>query len=83
MTTKKITGAGGVTIPRELRAELGIPVGTVVDIDTDGEYIMIRKHIPLCRFCRETENVTSVFGIEICSKCAKKIYIKAGKENDK
>ena len=25
MTTKKITSAGSVTIPRELRAELGIP----------------------------------------------------------
>ena len=80
MITKKITGAGAVTIPKELRAELGIPIGTVVDIDTDGEYIMIRKHIPICRFCGGTESVTSVFGIEICRKCAKKIYIKAGAE---
>ena len=78
MTTKKITGAGAVTIPKELRAELGIPIGTVVDIDTDGEYIMIRKHIPICHFCRGIENVKSIMGMEICRECAKKIYIQAG-----
>lgn len=78
MTTKKITGAGSVTIPKELRAELDIPVGTVVDIDTDGEYIMIRKHIPICHFCRGIKNIKSVMGMEICKDCAKKIYIQAG-----
>ncbi len=78
MTTKKITGAGGVTIPKELRAELNIPIGTVVDIDTDGEYIMIRKHIPVCHFCRGIENVKNIMGMEICKDCAKKIYIQAG-----
>ena len=80
MTTKKITSVGAVTIPRELRAELDIPIGTVVDIDTDGEYIMIRKHIPICHFCRGIQNVNKVMGMEICKDCAKKIYIQAGAE---
>ena len=78
MTTKKITSAGSVTIPRELRAELNIPIGTVVDIDTDGEYIMIRKHIPSCHFCRRITDISNVMGMEICKDCAKKIYIQAG-----
>ena len=78
MTTKKITSTGSVTIPKERRAELDISIGTVVDIDTDGEYIMIRKHIPICHFCRGIKDVKKVMDMEICKDCAKKIYIQAG-----
>lgn len=70
-----------VVIPKELRAELGIPVGTAVNIDTDGEYIIIRKHVPVCRFCGGASNVTKVLGSEVCCECAEKIYRKAGKHN--
>lgn len=78
MTTKRITKSGTITLPKELRAQLGIPLGSAVDIDTDGEYIIIRKHIPICFFCRSAEHITKVMGTEICSNCAKKIYLQAG-----
>lgn len=76
--TKRITAAGAVTIPKTVRAELGIPAGTAVDIETDGEYIIIGKHTPLCRCCGSADNIISVLGIEICRKCADIISRKAG-----
>ena len=79
--TKKITTAGAVTIPKTLRSELGIPVGTAVDINTDGDYIIISKHVPLCHFCGSHEKIITVLGIEICKKCAEKIGRKAVEDN--
>ena len=79
--TKKITTAGAVTIPKTLRSELGIPVGTAVDINTDGDFIRISKHVPLCHFCGSPEKIVGVLGIEICKKCAEKIGRKAVEDN--
>ena len=80
---EQVSKAGAVTLPKELRAALSIPIGAVVDIDSDGECIMIRKHIPICHFCRGVKDVKNVMGMEICKGCAKKIYIRAGAENDR
>lgn len=77
--TKKISKSGSVHLAKELRSELGIPVGCAVDIDTDGEKIIICKHIPVCRFCGSAENAVKVFGIEVCKECAEKIREKADK----
>ena len=79
--TKKINKAGAVTLPKTVRTELGIPAGTAVDITTDGDYIIIGKHVPLCHFCGSPENIISVLGAEICTSCAKIISRKAGIKN--
>lgn len=77
--TKKISKSGSVHLPKELRSELGISTGCAVDIDTDGETIAIRKHVPICRFCGSVKSVVSVLEIEICKECAIKIKEKADK----
>ena len=77
--TKKISKSGSVHLAKELRSELGIPVGCAVDVDTDGETITIRKHVPVCRFCGSAESVAKVFDTEICKECAEKIKEKADK----
>lgn len=79
--TKKVTGSGGITLPREIRTELGIPAGSAVDITTDEERIIISKHVPLCSFCGSPENVVRVLKTEICRKCAETISRKAGITN--
>lgn len=73
MIQRKIAKGGKLTIPREMRAELGITVGSPVDISCRDFGIYISKHVPCCRFCGETANVSEVFGIEICRGCAEKI----------
>ena len=77
--TKKISKSGSVNLPKELRSEVGIQLGSAVDIDTDGEYIIIRKHVPVCRFCYSVTDVIDVLGIEICKECALKIKKKVEK----
>lgn len=79
--TKRVNRAGAITLPKVIRAETGIPIGATVDIDTDGDYIMIRKHVPVCYFCGSPENVFKALGIEICRTCAGKISEKAGGVN--
>lgn len=73
MNQKKITRSGAVTIPRELRAKLGIAAGAPVDISAEDYAIRITKHVPSCRFCGETAGVLEVMGIELCLACAEKI----------
>lgn len=79
--TKKISQQGSITLPKSIRAELGIPKGTAVDVTTDGDYIIIGKHTPLCHFCGSPDKVFTALGIEICAGCAQKIYEKAGVKN--
>lgn len=39
----RVTDKGQVTIPKELRDELGIGGGTEVEFDRDGDVLVIRK----------------------------------------
>ncbi len=48
--TKKISRSGAVTLPKTLRTEMGLPIGSAVDIETCGKQIVIKKHTPLCYF---------------------------------
>lgn len=72
-TSKKITKAGGITIPRGMRQETGILPGVPVDVLADGAGIHIAKHVPACRFCGSVEDVAEACGVEVCRDCAGKI----------
>lgn len=73
MTSKKITKNGGFTIPKILRTEAGLFPGAAVDISRENDSLVIKPHVPTCRFCGSVENVRSVLNTEICHECAKKI----------
>lgn len=68
---KKVTSKGGLTIPKEVRAEMGIFPGQAVDLIADGEMLTIKKHIKTCRFCGCPENVMTVMGIDVCEQCGR------------
>lgn len=74
MTNKKISKNGSITLPKQLRTEAGIFAGNAVDIEMTNEGIKIKKHVPTCHFCGNTENVKNVIGIDICRDCAAKIH---------
>ncbi len=74
MFSKKINKNGSITLPKQVRSEVGIFAGNSVDIEMSDDSIRIRKHINTCRFCGSTENVKSVMGIDICTDCAAKIH---------
>ena len=76
--TKKINTSGNVHLPVTVREEAGIPVNSAVDVEVDGQKIVISKHFPVCRFCGSPEHVFTVMNMEICRKCAGEISRKAG-----
>lgn len=67
---KKLSKARGVTVPKDLAANIGLFAGSAVDLVETTEGILLRKHIPTCVFCGSVESVDMVKGKEICAKCA-------------
>lgn len=67
---KKLSKARGVTVPKDLAANLGMFAGTAVDLVETAEGILLRKHVPTCVICGSVESVDTVKSREICAKCA-------------
>ncbi len=66
---KKLTRAGGVTIPKDMRAATGILPGIAVDLNETEDGILISKHVPTCCFCGSPERIITFFDSEICADC--------------
>lgn len=79
---KKVTSKGGLTIPREARAELGLFPGQALDLEIDQGRLVLKKHIKTCRFCGSPEDVRTAMGIDFCRSCglelADCIYLESG-----
>ena len=75
---KKISKAGGVTIPSSLRRELGIENGERVKIDVNnaGEIILSRI-TGSCILCGGNENLIKLDSKYICKGCVGKINEKS------
>ncbi|MFV0497468.1 MAG: AbrB/MazE/SpoVT family DNA-binding domain-containing protein [Candidatus Fimivivens sp.] len=72
--SKKLTSKSGMTIPKQMRAELGILPSIAVDMESTPQgTIVIRKRVPICRFCGSVQDTITVSGIEMCRACAKKL----------
>lgn len=69
---KKISKAGGITIPSILRHSLNFPKGSAVELIADEEKLIIKKHIPTCECCGSSENVKVINQVELCLDCALK-----------
>lgn len=77
MNTRRVTKAGGISIPAGMRREMNIRTGDALDVETDaGGGIRLRPHLPRCVFCSGTEGVIRYMGKGICRGCA----AAAGKE---
>lgn len=70
---KKLTSKNGITIPKDLREDVGFYPGMAVDVESNNGEIVIRKHVPICKFCGDIDNVKTVMGIDICKSCATKL----------
>ena len=82
-TSKRICKNGALTLPKQVRAEVGLFPGNAVDIETQSDgSIIIKPAIPCCRFCGSPEHLINVENIVICTDCARKILTKVDKTND-
>lgn len=69
MQSKKITKAGGITLPKQMRADIGVFAGNAVDVEIVDNSIVITKHTITCKLCGELEDVISYKGMDVCKKC--------------
>ena len=67
---KKISRAGGVTIPAHLRRELGLEAGEVMDIGyTNKGDIVLHRSRGFCLFCKSDHDLIMHGGRFVCSTC--------------
>jgi len=73
---KKITRAGGITIPAELRRDLGIQSGDGMEIEVDyaSKTIQLKRYQVRCALCATADDVLILYGNGICRTCAEKAY---------
>lgn len=72
---RKISKAGGITIPSDVRRELNIQAGDGFELDvsrSDGSIKLVRYRTR-CIFCNDTENVKVFNGKGICRNCMERV----------
>lgn len=72
-TYKKINKNGGITIPQQLRHELGFKAGVPLEIVKTENGIELKKYVLTCMSCGSAEKVVEVGGFAICTECAEKV----------
>ncbi len=71
---RSVDVAGRIVLPIEIRKELDInSEDSKVEILARGNEILIKKYVPSCIFCHETDGLIEFNGQKICRACAKKI----------
>lgn len=71
---RKISKNGGITIPSNLRRDLGIQGKEKIDIQTQENGDIIIKRIQgTCIFCNSTDDVEAYKGKFICNSCKKEL----------
>jgi len=69
MKSKKITKSGGLTIPADLRRDVNLMPGDAVDIEVEGDKVIISTHIDRCFICRSENKVVNYGGKAFCKGC--------------
>ena len=82
-TSKRICKNGSITLPKQIRGEVGLFPGNAVDIETNADgSVTIKPAAPCCHFCGSVENVIVADNVVICNDCAKKLFAKVAKTDD-
>lgn len=67
--SKRLTNKSGITIPKDMRTSSGFFPGMAIDMESVPEGILIRPHVPVCRFCGSPEDIRKISGMETCANC--------------
>ena len=66
---RRVDMLGRVVIPKELRDKYGMTSGTPVEMNVDGDSIVLGVYKPECIFCKSKDNVVEYKKTHICSDC--------------
>lgn len=67
--SKKLTSKSGITISKDMRAEIGFFPGMAVDLETVDGGVLVKPHVPVCKFCGCPDGVKKVAQMDICLSC--------------
>jgi bifunctional DNA-binding transcriptional regulator/antitoxin component of YhaV-PrlF toxin-antitoxin module len=70
---KRLTSKSGITIPKDMRAEAGFFPSMSVDMTSTPDGIVIKPHVPVCRFCGSVDIIVTEKKIPVCRSCAEDI----------
>ena len=66
---RKIDELGRIVLPIELRRAFDIGEKDAVEIYTDQDTIVLKKHQPACIFCGSADGVVEYMGKAVCEHC--------------
>ena len=74
--TKQVDSIGRVAIPNDLRSQVGIEIGTEVEISVDGDRIWLKASVPRCIFCKDEvgQKDVQLRGKFVCGECVRAIH---------
>lgn len=79
--TRSIDDLGRVVIPAEIRKNIGVSMGDKLNVELDGNKVIITNAENRCTFCGKPATIKVTDDHLICKSCAKTIQ-KGMKEDD-
>lgn len=70
---REIDKLGRIVISKDIRKHLGIHPGDVLQINTEGDTILIKKAEKRCVFCNSDENLVEMGDKYVCRSCIEKL----------
>jgi AbrB family transcriptional regulator, transcriptional pleiotropic regulator of transition state genes len=70
---KKIDNLGRVVVPKGYRLMLGLKPGDALDVEVDGDRLVIAPHRDGCTFCGDETVEQAYLSKHICSNCIEQI----------
>ena len=75
---RKIDSLGRIVLPAEMRKQLDIGVGDLVDISVEGRHFVLEKVEQHCVFCGAAEGLREHQTKLICAPCVKELSLQSG-----
>ncbi|MBE6794181.1 MAG: AbrB/MazE/SpoVT family DNA-binding domain-containing protein [Ruminococcaceae bacterium] len=69
----KVDGLGRILIPVNVRRMLGLSEGSQLEVLADEDSLVLKKYIPQCIFCTNSENLIDYKDNYICSSCLEEL----------
>ena len=69
--TRQVDSIGRITIPNDLRSQIGMEIGLEVEISVDGDRLWLKVSVPRCVFCKVEvgEKDVQLQGKFVCGDC--------------
>lgn len=66
---RKIDDLGRISIPIKVRNQCEIKTNDPLEIQVDGDSIILQKYKEKCVFCRNSEYIMNFKGKNVCKEC--------------